>query len=294
MISFELIRDAAEEVYRKATCDTREETIEALNEALAREESPAAKLCTEVILDVIKTSKEKGLAVCSDTGLPLYRVKVGSEVAAEVPKDITKAIQEGFADWVKKFPMGRGGPYYGLVQAVTFKELPPPVIHYDFLPGEDYLEIGALPKGTGSTPYSAADVFNWELGLVKKYVVDCVWKAGPRACPPYVVGVGIGGELETATILATDALMRPINERNPNPDVAKLEEELLGVINEFGIGPMGVGGKTTALAVNIEVTLGALRGSKIMGYLPVSVLVNCWPCRWAKARIYEDGRVEYV
>jgi tartrate/fumarate subfamily iron-sulfur-dependent hydro-lyase alpha chain len=291
MISYELIRDTADNAYRKVVTDIRDETVEALKEALQREETPAAKLSIEVMLDAIMSGKEKGNVVCGDVGLPLYRVKVGSEVKA--PQNLTKAIQEGYGNALKEMPFRH--PCTRGVNPVTLKPMTPPVIHYGFIPGGDYIEIGAIPKGTGSTPYSAADVLSWELGLVKKFVIDSVWKAGPRACPPYFIGVGIGGELETAAMLATDALMRPINERSSEPEIAKLEEELLGAINELGIGPMGVGGKTSALAVNIEVAYACAAPDRPgFGWIPASALVNCWPCRWVKARLFEDGRVEYL
>jgi tartrate/fumarate subfamily iron-sulfur-dependent hydro-lyase alpha chain len=170
-----------------------------------------------------------------------------------------------------------------------------PLIHYHFHPGADYIELMAFPKGTGSSPYSNADVISADMKLIKKYILDMVRLAGPRACPPYTVGIGIGGVLESATMAAAEAIARPVNERNSDPEVAKLETDLLEAINDLGYGPMGVGGKTTAIAANIEVvnSCGA-PWYPGFGWIAASVIINCFPSRWAKARIYEDGRVEYI
>jgi fumarate hydratase subunit alpha len=122
--------------------------------------------------------------------------------------------------------------------------------------------------------------------VIEKYIMECVLRAGAQICPPVVIGVGIGGSFDQAPKLAKEAVLRTIGKRNPDPSISKMEEELLRAVNEAGIGPMGLGGNTTALAVNIEVSAGH-------AFIPVAVCFNCWPNRRTRAKIYEDGRVEY-
>ncbi len=291
MITSNLIRNTVTELYRKAVFEIREEVLDALKEMEKNEETDAAKFSAKTIVECIRWARENNEVICGDTGLLVYHVKLGSEVRA--PQDLTEAIQAGSEDAIKKIPMRH--PCTRPVNPITQEEVVTPVIHYDFLPGKEYIEIMAFPKGTGSSPYSNADVISADLSVIKKYILDMVRMAGPRACPPYTVGVGIGGVLETATLLAAKGVSRSIKERNPDPEVAKVEEELLEIINSFGYGPMGVGGKTTALAVNIEVgnSCGA-PNTPGFGWIPVAVIINCYPSRWAKARIYENGRVEYL
>jgi tartrate/fumarate subfamily iron-sulfur-dependent hydro-lyase alpha chain len=291
MISSDVIKDTVVETYRRALCDIRPEVEDALKRAYDKEETEAAKGALKIMLDAIQQAREQQRVLCGDTGLVNYHVTVGSEL--KVPKDLTETIQAGAEEAIKEIPMRH--PCTRPVDPVTFKDMKAPILNYHFHPGADYIEIVAFPKGTGSSPYSNADVLSADLKLIKKYILDMVSLAGPRACPPYVVGVGIGGVLETSTMAAAEAIARPINERNSDPEIAKLEEEMLEAVNDLGYGPMGVGGKTTAIAVNIE-TRGSC-GAPIMpgfGWIPAAVIINCYPGRWGKARIYEDNRVEYL
>ena len=152
------------------------------------------------------------------------------------------------------------------------------------------MKITLAPKGFGSENMSAIRMFKPSAGLqgIKDFILETVEAAGPNPCPPIVVGVGIGGPLEEVARLATEATARPVNVRNADPMVAELEKELLDALNMSQIGPMGMGGDTTALAVNIECS-GTHRP-----WMPVAVNINCWPGRKATCRIYADGRVEQI
>ena len=153
----------------------------------------------------------------------------------------------------------------------------PAVIHYNITSG-DKLKITVAPKGFGSENMSALKMLKPSDGIegVKKFILDTVSNAGPNPCPPIVVGVGIGGTMEKAALLAKKALMRPIDESNPLPHIKELEEEMLSKINKLGIGPAGLGGKVTALGLNIEVFPTHIAG------LPVAVNINCHATRHAE------------
>ena len=165
-----------------------------------------------------------------------------------------------------------------------------PLIHVELDNSIDYMEIKAMPKGAGCGTWSTLQIFPPHVGIegVKKFVVDSVLRAGSNPCPPLIVGVGIGGPLEEVARLATEATARPIDQRHSEADIAQLEEELRAALNMSQIGPMGMGGDTTALAVNIEYS-GTHRP-----WMPVAVNINCWPGRKAVCRIYKDGTVKQM
>jgi len=166
-----------------------------------------------------------------------------------------------------------------------------PFINYDFIPGVDYLEITVFPKGGGSENMCALGMLKPGQGIngIKKFVIDTIINAGGQPCPPGVVGVGIGGGADIALKLAKKQVMRPIGERHPDPEIAKLEEDLLKAINMTGIGAMGLGGDfSTALDVKIEYA------HRHPASLPAAVAYQCWAARRSTARIYPDKRVEYL
>jgi tartrate/fumarate subfamily iron-sulfur-dependent hydro-lyase alpha chain len=166
-----------------------------------------------------------------------------------------------------------------------------PYVHFEIEPDVDYLELTALPKGFGSEAKTSllyiATSEDIALGLTK-CVLDSVLSALGEPCPPYIVGIGLGGTAEIAAWLAKKAFLRPLGTSNPDPLVAKLEADLLDVVNKTGIGAMGVGGAITALAVHIEVC-----GTHTAA-VPVVISFQCWAARSSTARIYSDGRVEYM
>jgi len=154
----------------------------------------------------------------------------------------------------------------------------------------DTLEITVLPKGGGSENVCAMGMLVPGEGIkgLKKFVIDTVIKAGAKPCPPNILGVAIGGGADIAMKLAKKALLRPLNQPNPDPEIAKLEKELLEAANQTGIGPMGLGGKFTVLGVNVDYAV------RHPASYPAAVAFNCWAARRATARIHPDGHVEYL
>ena len=160
-----------------------------------------------------------------------------------------------------------------------------PIVSFDLVDGADYIEITCSPKALGSGRWAALEIFSFpELDVIEKYVMDCVLKAGSQHCPPVVIGVGIGGTFEHCAKLASLATLRLYGQLNPEPIIADMEQRLLQAVNKTGFGPMGTGGDTTALAVNIEYASGH-------GFTPVAVAFNCWINRRAGARLYNNGDV---
>lgn len=223
--------------------------------------------------------------VCSDAGIPTYFVRIGTRVTLD--GDIKQAISDGFDDLVASIDppllMHVTNP---LTNERGYKGKDVPIVSFDVLGGADYVEIVCSPKALGSGRWAALKIFSFpSLDTIEEYVMEVVLEAGSQPCPPVVVGVGIGGSFDHAAKMAKEATLRPIGVRNPEPMVADMEERMLAAVNATGFGPMGTGGDTTAMAVNIEYSAGH-------GFTPVAVCFNCWINRRTRARIYDDGRVE--
>ncbi|MEM3462685.1 MAG: fumarate hydratase [Candidatus Bathyarchaeia archaeon] len=288
-ISEELIRDTVSKLYEKALKELPADVLEALRRAYERETNAIAKTILSAILENSKMAKERNLLICQDTCIPAYWVRMGTR--AVVGGDPIKAIGEGSRMATQSIPLI---PHcvHPLTRANTGTNvgIHVPVLHTDLLPGADYVEITAMPIGSGSeTAPSALRIFSYAdpIWAIKKFILDTVVEAGGKPCPPIIVGVGMGTSFDYVGWLAKMAAFRPLNLRNPDPEVERMEGELLNAINGTGIGPMGMGGDTTALAVNIEV------GHTHTTEMPVAVKLLCWAARRASARIYSDGRVEY-
>ncbi len=228
---------------------------------------PQAKEILERIIENYNISDDIDQPVCQDTGVACVFVKVGQEVY--VNGDITEAINEGVRQGYKEGYL-RKSVVRDPIDRVNTGDNTPAMIYYDIVPG-DKIEITVAPKGFGSENMSRIAMLRPSDGLqgVKDFVVKAVEEAGPNPCPPIVVGVGIGGTFDKAAYLAKKALIRSVDVPNEDPFYANLEKELLEEINNLGIGPQGFGGKTTALAVNIEKFPTHIAG------LPVAVNINC-------------------
>jgi tartrate/fumarate subfamily iron-sulfur-dependent hydro-lyase alpha chain len=288
-ISEELIEDVVSKLYERALKELPEDVLEALQRAHEREANPLAKEVLSAIIENSKVARSRNLLICQDTCIPAYWLKVGTRAVVE--GDPIRAIEEGSKKATREIPLI---PHcvHPITRANTGTNVGPhvPVLHIDLLPGADYIEITAMPIGSGSeTAPSALRIFSYAdpIGVVKKFILDTVVEAGGKPCPPIIVGVGIGGSFDYVGWLAKMAAFRPLNLRNPDPEAKMMEEELLSAINMTGIGPMGMGGDTTALAVNIEV------GHTHTTEMPVAVKLLCWAARRASAKIYSGGRVEY-
>lgn len=208
------------------------------------------------------------IPICQDTGMAVFFIKIGQDLHIE-GMNVTDAINEGVRQGYIEGYLRKSVVNDPLIRENT-KDNTPAIIHYDIVPG-DKLEILIAPKGFGSENMSRVFMLKPADGIegVKKAVIQAVMDAGPNACPPLVVGVGIGGDFEKSAILAKKALTRNLNKGSSLPHIKKLEEELLETINNSGIGPGGLGGKTTALAVNIETYPTHIAG------LPVAVNMCC-------------------
>ncbi|HAK42740.1 MAG TPA: fumarate hydratase [Clostridium sp.] len=220
-------------------------------------------------------AKNEDMPMCQDTGVACVFKEIGQEVQV-VEGSLEDAINEGVRQGYKDGYL-RKSVVKDPLDIVNTKDNTPAMIYYNIVPG-DKLKITVAPKGFGSENMSQIKMLKPSDGLqgVKDFIIKVVKEAGPNPCPPIIVGVGIGGTFDKAATIAKKALIRSIDVRNENPFYAKLEEELVTMINELGIGPQGFGGKTTALAVNIETYPTHIAG------FPVAVNINCHATRHAE------------
>jgi len=252
-----------------------DDVIEAYKNGYEKEESPVGKDIFRQLLENARIAEEESQALCQDTGLAVVFVEMGQEVHI-VDGDLNEAIHEGVRQGYKEGYL-RASSLDPLARK-NFGDNTPAIIHVDITPG-DKLKLAVAPKGFGSENMSRVVLFPPAVGIegVKQFVVQRVEEAGPNPCPPIVVGVGIGGTFEKAAIIAKMSLLRPLGQRNPNPDVAKLEEELLEEINKLGIGPQGLGGTVTALDVHVETYPTHIAS------MPVAVNIQCHCARHKEA-----------
>ncbi|HHY24582.1 MAG TPA: fumarate hydratase [Clostridiaceae bacterium] len=250
--------------------------LDALQKKLNVEESDVGVHIINKIIENAHIARSEEVAICQDTGMAVVFVEIGQDVHIS-GGSILDAINEGVRRGYEKGFL-RKSVVKDPIQRVNTGDNTPAVVHYDIVKG-DKLKIVVAPKGFGSENMSALKMLKPADGIegVKKFVIEAAANAGPNPCPPIVLGVGIGGTMEKAAILAKKALIRPINIRNNIEYVKNLETELLEKINNLGIGPLGLGGRTTALAVNIEVFPTHIAG------LPVAVNMSCHATRHAEA-----------
>jgi len=239
-------------------------------ECAAREESSSAKEIFRQLLENADLAKETKLPLCQDTGLAVFFVEMGEDCRVEggLREAVNDGVRKGYKDgYLRK----------SVCDPFTRKNTgdnTPAIIHIDLVPG-DRLKIFFMAKGGGSENMSRVTFLSPAQGWpgVKDFVVRRVAEAGPNPCPPTVIGVGIGGNAELSALIAKKALMRELDDVHPDPDIAAKEKELLEAINELGIGPMGLGGKTTSLGVKIAVAPCHLAS------LPLAVNVQCHSAR---------------
>lgn len=240
----------------------------ALECAITDEKSPIGQKVLGQLQDNLQIAQEDTIPICQDTGMAVVFLEIGQDVHFE-GGSLTDAINEGVRQGYVDGYLRKSVVKDPLIRENT-KDNTPAVIHYDLVPG-DKVKITVAPKGFGSENMSRIFMLKPADGIegVKNAILTAVKDAGPNACPPMVVGVGIGGTFEKCALLAKKALTRPVNERSSIPYVKELEEEMLTTINRLGIGPGGLGGSTTALAVNIDTYPTHIAG------LPVAVNICC-------------------
>ena len=270
------IRNTVADLCIRANLFLRKDALAALKVAYSQEKNKRAKIILDAVIRNASIARRERLAICQDTGMPVVFLEVGQgvKISGNLKSAINKGIESGyrrgyFRNSVIKDPILRGKPAYQ-----------PAVIHTDIVRGNK-LKITVFPKGFGCENKSQLRMFNPTVKIdeIKKFIIDAVKAAGPDACPPYVVGVGIGGTADYASLLAKKALLRNTENRKPKTvnRIYKLEQDLLKEINKLNIGPMGLGGKTTALAVNIKTYPTHIAG------LPVAVNISCHALRSATA-----------
>lgn len=245
--------------------------------ACGNEPWPLAKSILGIIKENFEIAAEKHVPICQDTGMACVFLEIGQEVHVNgsIEDAVNEGVRKGYTEGYLRKSVVRDP-----LDRVNTGDNTPAMIYYNIVPG-DVFRITVAPKGFGSENMSQLKMLKPSDGLegVKDFVLKVIEDAGPNPCPPIVVGVGVGGTFDKAAFLAKKALMRNSDERNSNPFYAELETELLEKINEKGIGPQGVGGKTTALAVNIEYMPTHIAG------LPVAVNINCHVTRHKSAEL---------
>lgn len=253
-----------------------DDCVSALNSALKSEKSELPKDIIGQMIENLKVAGKESLPICQDTGIAVVFVELGQDTKI-TGGSITDAINEGVRQGYKEGYLRKSIVKDPLRRENTGDNTPA-VIHYDIVPG-DRLKITVVPKGAGSENMSQVKMLPPQAGVtaVEEFVINVVKNAGANPCPPVIAGVGIGGTFEKSAILSKRALLRPIGSRNPDPFYADMEKRLLEKINGLGIGPMGIGGKTTALDVFIETYPCHIAS------LPVSVNIQCWVARHKEA-----------
>lgn len=241
---------------------------DAILQARENEVGELGKRILGQLCENMEIAEQEEIPICQDTGMAVFFVKIGQDLHIE-GMNITDAINEGVRQGYKEGYLRKSVVRDPLLRENT-KDNTPAIIHYDIVPGED-LEILIAPKGFGSENMSRVFMLKPADGEdgVRNAVLQAVMDAGPNACPPLVVGVGVGGDFEKAAIMAKKALTRNVQKRSPLAHIRHMEEQLLVEINNMGIGPGGLGGKTTAIAVNIETYPTHIAG------LPVAVNMCC-------------------
>jgi fumarate hydratase subunit alpha len=290
---YDAIETVARDLYWMALKDIPEDVRAALRgglEAERREGNQTAEQVLFTILENIKTADEHGMLVCQDTGLPVYKVTVGSRSGLDIP-EVKARIRRACERATAEYPL-RSNTVHPLTRKHTGTNTGQgiPIIKLDFAPDSDRIEITMAPKGSGSENMSFLRMLNPSEGRkgIKKFVLQCIFESGAKPCPPMIVGVGLGGTSDVAMQLAKEAsTFRKIGSVNADPEVAALERELLDHINQTGIGPQGLGGATTAMAVNIE------WAHTHISHNPVAVNIQCWRGERASAAIAADGKVTY-
>jgi fumarate hydratase subunit alpha len=278
----EPVEDVVYNLIRLANTKLPEDIGWAMEAASGWEQNNIAYTQLGAIMDNVKKAEHIGRPMCQDTGIPVFYVR--GKFDSSIGKAISKAVERA----TKDIPL-RPNTVDPITRENCGSNLGPgmPIVHY--IPtDDDFTQITVLPKGAGSENMTRLVMLNPADGIegVKKFIIDSVLDAGGRPCPPTIVGVGIGGTSDVCVAMAKEALLVPIDEENPDPVLRKLEEDIFVALNSSGLGPMGLGGSTTALGVRIK------KCACHTASLPVAVNIGCWATRRASAKITDNG-VEY-
>lgn len=255
------------------------DVYDALVAGQEKEESPLGREIFGLLVNNADIAKNENRPICQDTGMAVVFVEVGQDVHI-VGGGLEEAINAGVAKGYEEGYLRKSVVGEPMFNRVNTKNNTPAIIHVYIVPG-DKIKLILAPKGFGSENMSALKMFKPSDGVqaVKKFVVETIKAAGSNPCPPIVIGMGVGGTMEKAAFLAKKALVRPLNVRNAHPEYAALEQELLELVNNTGVGPQGLGGRITALALNIEWYPTHIAG------MPVAINVNCHATRHAEIEL---------
>jgi len=248
-IDVRLITEKVKELCIQANTELGEDVLQAFDRAIEKEESPLAIEILKELKENARIAREERVPICQDTGVAVIFLEIGQEVRL-VGGDLKEAIFEGVRKGYREGYLRKSmcHPF----TRVNTGDNTPAILHTEIVPG-DKVKVIVAPKGGGSENMSRVVMLTPSEGIegMKRYVVQRVKESGSNPCPPTIIGVGIGGNFEQAALLAKKSLLRPLGSRNPDPELDRLESELLEEINRLGIGPQGLGGRTTSLAVHI-------------------------------------------
>lgn len=270
-INSNIITEEVKKLCIEANIFLGDDVIKSFQDNLEKEESDLGKDILNILIENAKIAKESHVPLCQDTGMAVFFVEVGQEVLIK-GDTLTDAINKGVSEGYTKGYLRKS--VVSPITRINTKDNTPAIIHYEMVKG-DKIKIQYAPKGFGSENMSQLKMLKPSDGIegVKNFIVKAVSEAGPNPCPPIVVGVGIGGTVDKCAQIAKKALFRNIGEHSKDEMIADLEREMIEKINDLGIGPQGLGGNTTALAVNIETFPTHIAG------LPVVVNINCHSAR---------------
>ncbi len=285
MISGMLIEDVVVEMLRKAVTKLPRDVERALERAYEAETDEVPKTQLKTILENIRLAKEGITPICQDTGVQIFFVRQGGVET----DDLMDAIGRGVARATHEVPL-RPNTVHPITRENHGDNRGVQMPYVNVVPSpEPYLELTVMPKGAGSENMSTMAMLTPSQGLkgIKRFALDTLLRAGGKPCPPIIIGMGIGGSADISIHIAKEALLRPLGQRHHDPAIAALEGELFDALNAIGIGPMGLGGRTTLLGLNVEYAHCHTAS------LPVAINIQCWAARRCTARIHPDGRVEY-
>jgi len=284
-ITDQMIRQATADLYSWSLRKVPDDAKAALAAAMQTETNETARKTLELQLRSAELAEKKDTFVCSDSGVPVYFVKIGTK--APITGDLKRSIRAGYEELVKTIqppllkhvtnPLTLERGYHG-------KDMP--IVSYDLESDAEYVEITCSPKALGSGRWAALELFTFpSIEEIETYVLDVAIKAGAQHCPPVIMGVGIGGTFDHCAKLAKKQTLRKLGTVNEDPELAAIEARLTKAVNSLGFGPMGTGGDTTVLGVHVDYASGH-------GFTPVAVAFNCWINRRTTARLWGDGRIE--
>ena len=279
------ITKLAKDLYSWALRKVPDDTKAALEAARDSETSETARKTLNMMLTSARAAEDKERFVCSDSGVPVYFVCIGTRAVWNA--NIKSAIRKGFEHLVETIdPPILKHVTHPLTHERGYAGKDMPIVTYDLIEDADYIEIVCSPKALGSGRWAAMELFTFPtLETIESYILDVAIKAGSQHCPPVVMGVGIGGTFDYCAKIAKEATLRKLGTVNEDDTLAAMEARLTEAVNGLGFGPMGTGGDTTVLGVHINYAAGH-------GFTPVAVCFNCWINRRTRARIYSDGHVE--